>query len=275
MNRASVWKVIQNSTWLLGGVMMLATAFMLWIGIQVHQRLTVEQPLEQPDLPVEPEKVRFSPTLGMMTDVVPELNIKKDVTTEEHEAEFRGADFIKQYSGRWTLQVMSVTQESVIRNYLAKRDDRDQFYYFRYVEENKPQRYILTYGAFNSVNTALSSMKSTDLGLPDSVKAFPERFSTYKAHVIDSDSDAEIVNLSRQGRVYQVRLRSVPVPVDLPVVSPAMGGIGGGVVNPAVDGRGVSNTPPLNNTGSGASSQTPLSIPATAPTEPSIQDPFN
>lgn len=285
MNR-TVWRIIQNSTWLLGGVAMLAVTFLLWVGIQVHERMTVvEEPLEQPDVPVEPEKVRFSPTLGMMTDMVPELNTKKDVSSvDEHEPEFKGADFIKENSNRWTLQLMSVTQEEVIRNYLQKRKDRNQFYYFRYVEDGKPQRYVLSYGAFNSVATAMSSLGTVDFALPDSVKAFPERFSTYKPYVIDSNSDQEIVNLTRQAKVYAVRLRSVPVPVErLPVVGmdnepvinsqAALATSSTGSASSASSANGAVPSAGTANATNGTAANTATS-PATTLEAP-IQDPFN
>ena len=283
MNRTSLWRIIQNSTWLLGGVIMLVVAFLLWVGIQVHERMTVvEETIEQPDLPVEPEKVRFSPTLGMMTDMVPELNTKKDVSSvDEHEPEFKGADFIKENNSRWTLQLMSVTQEEVIRNYLQKRKDRDKFYYFRYVEEGKPQRYVLTYGAFNSVATAMANLGSTDFALPESVKAFPERFSTYKPYVIDSNSEQEITNLTKQGAVYAVRLRSVAVPVERP---PVVGMDNEPVINSQVvqPNTGTIGNPPVNTmngttagaaAGAASGTTTPVT-PATVPEAP-IQDPFN
>lgn len=282
MNRTSLWRTIQNSTWLLGGVIMLCISFLLWVGLQVHERLTVvEAPLEQPDVPVEPEKVRFSPTLGMMTDMVPELNTKKDVSSaDEHEPEFKGADFIKDNSSRWTLQLMSVTQEEVIRNYLQKRKDRDKFYYFRYVEEGKPQRYVLTYGAFNSVGSAMANLASVDFGLPDSVKAFPEKLSSFKPFVIDSNSDQEITNLTRQGAIYAVRLRSVAIPVETTSVT-------GMNSAPVIDSQAAAGTTakaastasassPANAAASTSVATTPASAsPAVPVQEAPIQDPFN
>lgn len=278
MNKALVWKTIRNSTWLLGGVSLLGGAFFLWIGLQIHEHIVVEKPLEQPDTPVEPEKVRFSPTLGMMTDIVPELNLKKNINTEEHDPEFKGADFIKEQSTKWTLQLMSVTQESVIKNYLVKRADREKFYYFRYVEKNKSDRFILTYGTFNSVSAALQNMKSMDFELPASVKAFPERFYAYKSFVIDSNSNEDIVNLSNRGKVYQVRLRSVPVPVEAPVVStnpmdssPINAANPSDVLSPRAPNGTPSTLPSLPASNNAGQSTAPSSPAAEAP----VQDPFN
>ncbi|RYY79695.1 MAG: hypothetical protein EOO69_05260 [Moraxellaceae bacterium] len=217
MNRTRVWRTVQNSTWLLGGLAMLAIAFFMWIGMQIHQRVTVEKDLKAKDVPVEPEKVQFSPTLGMMTDMVPELDINQDVSSGERSAEFRGASFIKAQSGSWTVHVMSVSQEDIVKSYLDKRPDRDKFFYMRSRTPEQGERYVLVYGSFSSVGRALDASKAMTFDLPASVKAYPVRFSDFKSSVTDDvGSEDSITNLSKSGQVYQVRLRSVPVPVDVP-----------------------------------------------------------
>lgn len=217
MNRTRVWRTVQNSTWLLGGLVMLAIAFFMWIGMQIHQRVTVEKDLKAKDVPVEPEKVQFSPTLGMMTDMVPELNINQDVSSGERSAEFRGVSFIKAQSGNWTVHVMSVSQEDIVKSYLDKRPDRNKFFYMRSRTPEQGERYVLVYGSFSSVGRALDASKTMTFDLPASVKAYPVRFSDFKSSVTDDvGSEDSITNLSKSGQVYQVRLRSVPVPVEAP-----------------------------------------------------------
>lgn len=222
MNRALVWRTIQNSTWLLGGLILLGTAFFLWIGIQVHQHIVVEKPLDQGDVALEPEKIRFSSTLGMMTDAVPPLDLSQSTTASTHTAEFRGADYIKANTNRWYLHVMNVTKPEVIKSYLANRTDRQQFTYFRYVEPKQPERYILVYGNFATVSKALDASKTVKFDLPDSVKVYPQRFSELKKYVNDEvAADLDITNLAGTNKLYQVKLRSVPVPVEQPVVPPS------------------------------------------------------
>lgn len=217
MNRTRIWRTVQNSTWLLGGVAMLAIAFSLWIGMQIHQRITVEKDLKAKDVPVEPEKVQFSPTLGMMTDMVPELDINQNISTSERTAEFRGASFIKAQSGNWTVHVMSVSQEDIIKGYLEKQTDREKFFYLRSRKPDQGERYILVYGSFPSVGKALQASKTINFDLPSSVKAYPVRFSEFKSSVSDDvGSEDSITNLSKAAQVYQVRLRSVPVPLEAP-----------------------------------------------------------
>jgi hypothetical protein len=111
---------------------------------------------------------------------------------------------------------MSVTQEAVVKNYLAKRPDRGQFYYFRYVEKGQPDYYILTYGAFATVSQALDALKKIDFELPDSIKVEPKRFHDYQSHIVDSNGDQEIEGASVRGKVYAVSLHQVAIPVEAP-----------------------------------------------------------
>lgn len=253
MNRALVWRTIQNSTWLIGGLILLGIAFFLWIGIQVHQRIVVERPVNQGDVPIEPEKVRFSSTLGMMTDVVPPLDLSQTTISSTHTAEFRGADYVKAQSNRWYLHVMNVTKAEVIESYLANRTDRDKFTYFRYLEPKQPERYILAYGSFPTVSKALDASKNIQFDLPDSVKVYPERFSELKKFVNDEvAADLEITNLGGANRLYQVKLRSVPVPV--PVVQPTQTAPSSRNGNPSIDQPStISNTTPSNTPSNAAS----------------------
>lgn len=259
MNRALVWRTIQNSTWLIGGLILLGVAFFLWIGIQVHQHIVVEKPVEQGDVPIEPEKVRFSSTLGMMTDVVPPLDLSQTSTSAIHTAEFRGADYIKEQSNRWYLHVMNVTKTEVIKSYLANRTDRDKFTYFRYLEPKQPERYILAYGSFPTVSKALDASKTIQFDLPDSVKVYPERFSELKKFVNDEvAADLQINNLGGSNRLYQVKLRSVPVPVERAAPTGSTGSSTSNNSSSANQPNPVSNplssTPTSNLIGSGTSS---------------------
>lgn len=299
MNRTRIWRTVQNSTWLLGGLIMLAIAFFLWVGMQIHQRITVEKDLKARDVPVEPEKVQFSPTLGMMTDMVPELDINQDVSSSERAAEFRGASFVKTQSGNWTVHVMSVSQEEIVKSYLDKRADRNKFFYLRSRTPEQGERYVLVYGSFSSVGKALEASKTISFDLPASVKAYPVRFSEFKSSVIDDvGSEDSITNLSKAGQVYQVRLRSVPVPVEAPAAPPtptapidssanstqsttgaipALPSVNGQPTgtNPAVNPSGTVSPNPAKPAGSSVTNPVPAETnPAPASTTP-IADPFN
>ena len=258
MNRALVWRTIQNSTWLVGGLVLLGIAFFLWIGIQVHQRIVVEKPVNQGDVPIEPEKVRFSSTLGMMTDVVPPLDLSQTTISSTHTAEFRGADYVKAQSNRWYLHVMNVTKAEVIKSYLANRADRSKFTYFRYLEPKQSERYILAYGSFATVSNALDASKNVQFDLPDSVKVYPERFSELKKFVNDEVATSlEITNLGAANRLYQVKLRSVPVPVEQPAqTASSTNNTDSSTEQPSTITNPLGSTPGNNGLGAGSNNAT-------------------
>ncbi|ONG38734.1 hypothetical protein BKE30_11230 [Alkanindiges hydrocarboniclasticus] len=289
MNRTRIWRTVQNSTWLLGGLAMLVIAFFLWIGMQIHDRITVEKDLKGKDVPVEPEKVQFSPTLGMMTEMVPELDINQDVSTSERTAEYRGTSFIKSQSGNWTVHVMSVSQEDIIKSYLDKRTDREKFFYMRSRKPEQGERYVLVYGSFSSVGKALDASKNMSFDLPQSVKAYPVRFSDFKSSVTDDvGSEDSITNLSKASQVYQVRLRSVPIPVEAPVAPPTPTAPidANASVQPPVTGT-PATVPPASSQPTGVNNGTNPAKPADSSASPAvpaennpassgpIADPFN
>ena len=227
----------RSLSWLTAGLTLFGLCFFIWIWLQIAQRQTV-QVTTTDDLP-EPNAVAqrfegFDASLGSMTDLVPVLDLSKSVVQAgTHGPEFRGADFLTRHSKNWTLQLMNVTQESVIADFLAGRSDRSRFQYFRSID-GEQERYVLTYGDFVTVQTAMGALATVDFGLPTSVKPFPERFSSYQPYVTDQGSDERVVGATGS-RAYQVRLREVAIPEPVyvpttPTVSrstePTLGSLG-------------------------------------------------
>jgi|GEM_PF-3326701 len=212
-------------TWFVSAVVVLILAGLVWIWLAVLGRVTKEHTFTaEPTEGDQPSALqdRFPADFGNLADIVPVLNLRKvsadapDQVEDTHSPEFRALAFINQHESDWTLQVMNVTKESVITDFLAKRSDRGRFQYFRYKKGTPDESYILTYGDFTVVQTAMGALQSMNFGLPATVKVFPERFSTYKPYV--SDSDEKMVDLSASGP-RQVRLRVVAIPPPAPVDS--------------------------------------------------------
>jgi len=198
--------------WLMMGVAVIATSAVLWIWLQLASRVTKENsfaPADSVEQQVMPE--RFPIDLGNLADIVPVLDLTKvaDKQDSPHAPEFKASAFTAQHASDWTLQVMNVSQESVITDFLAKRSDRARFQYFRYHKGGKDESYILTYGVFGSVAMAMGAMQTMDFGLPAAVKAFPERFSSYQPFI--SDSDNNVVDFSTSN-LRQIKLRPVALP---------------------------------------------------------------
>lgn len=196
-------------TWLLCGASILFICAILWIWLQLADRVIKIHSFDDAG-PKTAASNHFPMDLGNLSYLVPVLDLTKMGAKQDsaHSPEFRAAAFISQHESDWTLQLMNVSQESVITDFLAKRADRTRFQYFRYNKGGSNESYILTYGVFTTVQTAMGAMQTMDFGLPASVKAFPERFSTYKPYVSDSD---ERVNDSISAQ-RQVNLRPVTIP---------------------------------------------------------------
>ena len=275
--------------WLIGGIAIIAASAVLWIWLQLASRVTKENsfaPADTVEQQVMPE--RFPIDLGNLSDLVPVLDLTKvaDKQDSPHAPEFKASAFTSAHASDWTLQVMNVSKESVITDFLAKRSDRSRFQYFRYHKGGTDESFILTYGVFSSVAMAMGAMQTMDFGLPSAVKAFPERFSSYQPFI--SDSDNNVVDFSTSN-LHQVRLRPVALPAPTDAIENKIEQLAEGssvdspptAVDPSskrvplpagVDGfSGVPDAPP-------PSSDTP-DVPAKgrggAPAPAAVQDPFN
>jgi hypothetical protein len=282
--------------WLTIGVGILVTCFLLWISLQLAQRMTVEVIAEAPAAEVVqalPE--RLEGEFGMLSEAVPPLDLNKKIAAVGQRApEFRGTEFIKTNASHWGLQVMKVSQESVVKNYLAQRQDRERFQYFRMVEDTQ-EYYLLTYGNFTTVQTAMGALQTMQFDLPSSVKAFPERFSTYQPLVKDQGSEERMSGMAQKTR--QIVLKPVAIPIDLELAARASQASTGGLNEPALgalagDQSVTSNTTPsITSDGSvGQISSARPTAPVATPTPPptaqqspsspasnpnAVQDPFN
>ncbi len=222
----SRWKLAlehwRSLGWLGVGVGLLLVCLMMWISLQLSKRVTVEQTWENSprsiDLVTQEEQLNH--TLGALIDEVPLLDLTtKDIPAGVHAPEFRGVTCIQTHAKKWTVQVMNVSQETVIVEYLATRTDRDKFYYFR-TSQDEGDRFVLTYGAFGGVQEAMHAMSTLDFALPDSIKTFPERFASYEDLVSDQGSDERVVGGVQKYRHVILRPIVIPVPI-VPTVSTA------------------------------------------------------
>ncbi|MBC7752507.1 MAG: hypothetical protein H7Z73_12495, partial [Candidatus Saccharibacteria bacterium] len=215
MNSSSSWRHrFYPVIWLLSGVSVLLASAILWIWLQLADRVIKIHSFDDSG-PKSAASNRFPMDLGNLSNIVPVLDLTKMAAKQDstHSAEFKAAAFIAQHQNDWTLQLMNVSQESVITDFLAKRSDRARFQYFRYNKGGRDESFILTYNVFTTVQTAMGAMQTMDFGLPASVKAFPERFSTYKPFV--SDSDERVSDSIAAQRQVNLRAVAMPPPTDV------------------------------------------------------------
>lgn len=200
--------------WLGFGVSILLVCLIIWVSLQLSKRVTVEQTWDNAPKAIDPQsqEEKLNPTLGALVDEVPLLDLStKDIPAGAHAPEFRGVAFIAANAKKWTVQLMNVSQETVITEYLATRPDRNQFYYFRMTQDDT-DRFVLTYGNVSSVQEAMRLLQRVDFALPDSIKAFPERFANYEKWVTDQGSDERIIGSANAQKYRQVLLKPVLLP---------------------------------------------------------------
>jgi hypothetical protein len=128
--------------------------------------------------------------------------------------EFKDKSYLSTNEGKWTVQVMNVAENDVIVSYLEGREDREKFAYFRYLDEDKQLRYMLTYGVLSSPQEAVGAAKLVDFGLPANVRVLPEELNRYVSIIDNYERPGPIKDLSTQ-RARSVNLqrtqREVPV----------------------------------------------------------------
>ena len=128
--------------------------------------------------------------------------------------EFKDKRYLLANKGKWTVQVMNVAENDVIVSYLEGRDDRSKFAYFRYLDENKQVRYMLTYGLMGSPQEAVGAAKLIDFKLPANVRVLPEEINRYVSIIDNYERPDPVKDLSTK-RSRSVNLRPTKREVPL------------------------------------------------------------
>ncbi|KAA8733298.1 hypothetical protein F4V57_08725 [Acinetobacter qingfengensis] len=218
------WQTVKNIIWLALGVGCLLLTFIFWIVQNKPKTVEIAQQQKQQqdvDRPVQIEKVAVNQNLGTFTDEVPPFNLtQRSVEVSSHEAEFRGAKFVADYHKKWTLQLMKVSEEDIIRAYLAKREDRKKFNYLRLQDGKNPEQYVLIYGQYDSAQQAVEQSQKVNFELPESVKVLPESLSTYSALVRDLGSE-EVLSGTKLRNIVLTKTVIPRIVAPEPTVTPS------------------------------------------------------
>ena len=152
------------------------------------------------------------------TDVQP---ISFDATLRDlrnYPDEFKDKRYLLANKGKWTVQVMNVAENDVIVSYLEGREDRSKFAYFRYLDEDKQVRYMLTYGIMSSPQEAVGAAKLIDFKLPNDVRVLPEEINRYVSIIDNYERPDPVKDLSTK-RTREVNLK--PTKREVPTRTPA------------------------------------------------------
>ncbi|KAF1018740.1 MAG: hypothetical protein GAK29_04134 [Acinetobacter bereziniae] len=206
----TTWQNIQQYIWLIGGLLCLVIAVIFWAVTDTKALVTVENPIEESQVQIQPEKVAATAHLGALMDEVRPLEMTtRVVTAGNHDAEFRGTKFFQENKKAWTVELFKASNEDVIQSFLQKQADRKNFIYFRLSGENQTEQYVLAYGLFKNDDQAKAQLQQLNFKLPASVHPQPIQFEKYASLVNDLGSD-EMVNANK---LYEIKLKSAPLPV--------------------------------------------------------------
>lgn len=205
----------QAFVWLVAAGVIFVLWFVLWLiggASAIIQHSTKTQETTQSES--LPTRIEF---LGELDSVVSPLEFStlvRDLRT--YPAEFKDKSYFDAKS--FAVQVMDVSKNEIIVNYLNSRPkDREQFAYFRYLDENENPRYVLTYGKFATADQAMVASRSVNFALPSSVVPHIVSMADYQK-IIDTYERGTVQDFSRK-QARQIILQ--PTRFEIPV-QPAM-----------------------------------------------------
>ncbi len=212
------WQKIQHYFWLVSAVGCLFAALVFW-AITDSEQVTIaeKQPETEVELMIQPEKVASMTHLGALNDEVHPLNLTtRTIVHANHEAEFRGSKYVTEKKNQYVIELFRVSDDIIIKNFLRKQADRNQFVYLRLSGEDLPEQYVLLYGGYKSATEAQRALAELNMNLPASVQPAVKQIQDYQPYVNNLGSD----ELSSNQTLYAVRLKNVPLPKVEPAPAP-------------------------------------------------------
>ena len=206
--RQKTAKKVTTGLWLLMALIVGMCALLVWIFSEAPV-------LKKEDKTSEQSSVSASSVSNLRTvDKVDELAgqvkpISFDALLRDlrdYPPEFKDVRYLKANQGKWTVQVMDVSENDIVTDYLNEREDREKFAYFRYRDENNQSRYVLTYDVMASPQMAMGATKTIDFGLPANVRVIPEELNRY-ASLIENYELSEPVKDLGANRVRSIKLQ--------------------------------------------------------------------
>ena len=204
------WQRIQNYIWLVCGMVCLFAALIFWAITDSDALVEVEKSAEtESELQIQPEKVAATSLLGALQEEVRPLQMTtRVVTTGSYEPEFRGSKFINDNKNASTIELFRTTKDDVIRSFLKKQANRNNFFYIRLSGENQIEQYVLFYGIYRNKDEAQRVLEQLPLQFPKTVQPKVQDIENYVSLVNDMGAD----EMGSNYKLYAVNLKSVPLP---------------------------------------------------------------
>lgn len=174
------------------------------------------------------EKPQFTPDLGQLLSLVPPTDYIAP-PPELHGPQYRTADWLRAQGGlAWTLLVFQAADEEMVKEYLAKRPDKEQFAYVAQRTETGTV-YVVLFGNFVTRELALGQAETMDFGLTEGLPA-PSKFTDFIARVPVLEPAIDAPPPPRYGDVPE------------PVTEPVPGDPGEGLVPENEPGAGTTES---------------------------------
>ena len=198
------------SAWLIMALLTGAAALALWMFSSApifEQETEAEKEAPAEVLASNIDQVKHIDQLNELSGDVKPISFDALVRDlRDYPEEFKDSKYLKKNKGKWTVQVMDVSEHEIITDYLDSRDDRQKFAYFRYRDSNNQPRYLLMYDVMGNKQQATNAADSVDFGLPANVKVIPEEISDYLDVIENYELTGPVKDLSRN-RTRQVKLQ--------------------------------------------------------------------
>ena len=205
------WQNTQGYIWLVGGVVCLFIALIFWAGSDNTKELVeVNKAVESDaELQIQPARVTATTNLGtLQTEVRPIALTTRVVATGNHANEFRGSKFIAEQKNKTAIELFHVTEEDIIKSYLNKQANRQNYFYLRLSGEQQQEQYVLFYGLYSGENEAKQALAQLDLKLPASVVPQVRALEDYSSQVNDMGMEEMLGSTP----LYAVKLSPAALP---------------------------------------------------------------
>ncbi len=202
------------SVWLLASLIVTLLAFTLWIFSASASAIeNEEEKTEDEQIEVENSLLNEVSLTGQITNldeltssVAPISFDDIIIDMRDYPAEFKDKKYLMARQGKWTIQVMNVSDHNIIKDYLQTREDRSDFAYFRYIDDFKKTRYLLVYGVMGTEEKINSLLDKVDFALPKGVSVKPIKFSDYLNKVENYErADSIVAITSKQPREVKLK----------------------------------------------------------------------
>lgn len=177
MTQASLYRR-RAKLWLIMAGILSVVWFVVWLSREEQARAIVKEKssiISELSLPTHIDALNdFAKEVS-----APNLDDKVIKDLRGYTDEFKDKRFLLENKGKFTVEIMDVSEQKLITDYLDRRStDRSRFVYFRYLKDGK-ERYILTYGVMHSFVEAQGAANSIDFLPPKISRALPVSIDHY------------------------------------------------------------------------------------------------